>query len=121
MVLSHRIGDTTGVSWLLTAKVAVDVGAIVAFEIEEAPGDVEGIVQEASLKRDAKATGDGGGEYGYWLGVICYWGGVEKAEGRKSKVEGLKVEGRRSNEDQVAGSPADEVSGTGVKEMRDKG
>jgi len=101
VVLSHRIGDTTGVSWLLTAKVAVDVGAIVAFEIEEAPGDVEGIVQEASLKRDAKATGDGGGEYGYWLGVICYWGGVEKAEGRKSKVESRKskvlkskVEGR---------------------------
>jgi hypothetical protein len=72
--LSHRIGDTTRVSWLLTAKMAVDVGEIVAPEIEEAPGDVEGVVQEASLKRNAKATGEefGGGECGYRLDVICY-------------------------------------------------
>jgi hypothetical protein len=31
------------VSWLLTAKVAADGGEIVAFEIEEAPGDVEAV------------------------------------------------------------------------------
>jgi len=31
------------VSRLLTAKVAADGGEIVAFEIEEAPGDVEGV------------------------------------------------------------------------------
>ena len=42
-VLSHRIGTTTGVSWLLIAKVAADGGEIVAFEIEEAPGDVEAV------------------------------------------------------------------------------
>jgi len=58
-VLSHRIGDTTGVSWLLTARVAADGGEIVAFEIEEAAGDVEGVVPEAGLKRDAKAAGMG--------------------------------------------------------------
>jgi len=42
-VLSHPIGDTTGVLWLLIAEVAADAGEIVAFEIEEAPGDVEGV------------------------------------------------------------------------------
>jgi len=51
-VLSHRIGDTTGVSWLLTAKVAADVGEIVAFEIEEAPGDVEAV---RSIQEQAEA------------------------------------------------------------------
>jgi len=35
------------VSWLLTARVVADGGEIVAFEIEEAPGDVEGVVPEA--------------------------------------------------------------------------
>ena len=57
--LSHRIGDTTGVSWLLTAEVAADGGEIVAFEIEEAAGDVEGVIPEGGLKLDAKAAGMG--------------------------------------------------------------
>jgi hypothetical protein len=35
------------VSWLLTAKVAADGGEIVAFESEEASGDVEGVIPEA--------------------------------------------------------------------------
>jgi len=39
-VLSLSIGDTTGVSWLLITKVEADGGEIVAFKIEEAPGDI---------------------------------------------------------------------------------
>lgn len=58
-VLSRSIGDTTRVSWLLMEKVAADGGEIAAFEIEEAPGDVEGVVPEVGLKRDAKAAGMG--------------------------------------------------------------
>jgi len=42
-VLSHRIRTTTGVSWLLIAEVAADGGESVAFEIEEALDDVEGV------------------------------------------------------------------------------
>jgi len=47
------------VSWLLIAKVVADGGEIVAFEIEEAPGDVESVIPEDGLKRDAKAAGMG--------------------------------------------------------------
>jgi len=51
------------VSWLLIEEVAAAGGEIVAFEIEEAPGDVEAVIPEAGLKRDAKAAGEefGGG------------------------------------------------------------
>ena len=42
-VLSRSIGDTARVSWLLIEKVAAEGGEIVAFEIEEAPGDVEAV------------------------------------------------------------------------------
>jgi len=62
-VLSLSIGATTRVSWLLIEEVAAAGGEIVAFEIEEAPGDVEAVIPEAGLKRDAKAAGEefGGG------------------------------------------------------------
>jgi len=56
--LSYRIGNTTGVSWLLIAEVAADGGEVVEFAIEEAPGDVEGVIPELGLKRDAKAAGE---------------------------------------------------------------
>ena len=42
-ILSHRIGNTTGVSWLLIAEVAAGGGETVAFGIEEARGDVEAV------------------------------------------------------------------------------
>jgi len=53
-VLSDPIGNTTRVSWLLIAKAAADGGEIVAFEIEEAPGDVEGVrwIQEQAEAGD---------------------------------------------------------------------
>ncbi len=73
------------------AEVAADGGEIVAFEIEEAPGDFEGVIPEVGLRRDAKSAGEefSGGKFGDWLDVIWYWGGVEEdeAEGRMMNDE----------------------------------
>ena len=53
-MLSHRMCDTTRVSWLLTAEVAAGGGKIVGFEIDETPGDVEGVrwIQEQAEAGD---------------------------------------------------------------------
>jgi hypothetical protein len=48
------MASATGVSRLLIEEVVADVGEIVAFEIEEAPGDVEGVrwIQEQAEAGD---------------------------------------------------------------------